>query len=363
MTRIRHILAFLITNPNSLREEIVKGLGVENNEIEGDLTSLIKDGYILKKSFITSKETGGTISRTKLSISPKGLQLFYSLPENVSAGIDNNNIKNDVKKIFLSHSYKDRKIADRIIKHLILPIFEIDKKDIFYTSNRETGIEISINWRNKIKGYLKACDIYIALITPNFQESEMCQNELGAAWVLDKTIFPRILSPVSYSNFSILISDLQALELSRSENIKSFLNSLRNKLKEKQIIITNGGKIEDHIRKFDKSLRSFLRNNQGIFNVNKHEKTVVTNLKNNSPIRHGIIERSKKEWPEDYEMQEYYIQNQVNALKQIQSLPSKYRNKNLIEIIINKARQQWPEDYEMQLYTARQQIEAYQRIK
>lgn len=358
MNRIRDILAFLINNPNSLKEELVNGLGVKFNEIEVDFTSLIIDGYINKKSSVTRKKSGGTLSIPKLFISPKGLQLYHSLPENGSSS------NNEVKRLFLSHSYKDRKIADRIIKHLLLPIFEIDKNDIFYTSNRETGIEISINWRNKIKGYLKACDIYIALITPNFQESEMCQNELGAAWVLEKSIFPLILPPVSYNNFSNLISDLQALELSRSENIESFLKSLSVKLKERHNISTNQVKeTEDQIRRFGKSLRSYLRKNQGIFNIHKHEKATVSNLKNKSPERQEIIERSKIEWPDDYEMQEYYIQNQISAMKQIESLPTQYKNKNLIEIIINKAKQQWPNDYEMQLYTARQQIEAYQRIK
>jgi len=98
--------------------------------------------------------------------------------------------RTDKKKIFLSHAYEDRKIADRIIDKILVPVFELDKRvDIFYTSKRETGIRSSLHWRNKIKSSLINCEIFIALITTNYKQSEMCLGEIGAAWVQKKNLF------------------------------------------------------------------------------------------------------------------------------------------------------------------------------
>ena len=38
----------------------------------------------------------------------------------------------------------------------------------------------------------------------------MCLSELGGAWALNKDISPLLLPPISYDNFGVVISDLQA---------------------------------------------------------------------------------------------------------------------------------------------------------
>lgn len=362
MTMIQEILEYIENNPSSFLKDISAGLGVDKTDIRDDLSNLIREGYINKKSVIIKNESVGSTSKVKFSISAKGLQLLNSMPSRSETSKTKKKYDPERKKIFISHSFHDRKIADRIINHLILPLFAIEKKNIFYTSNRATGIEISKNWRNKIKSHIHECDIYICLITSNFQKSELCQNELGAAWVLNKSIFPLILAPVTYSDFSILISDLQALDLSRAENIESFVTSLSRILKTHyNIYLQPGANLENQIKKFGKSLRQYLRKNQGIFNSGQSKQSLENGYLNKSPEKQAIIEKSKVEWPDDYVMQEHYVKNQLEAMRQLNNLPNQYKNRNLVETIINKARQEWPEDYEMQLHTAKEQIEAYKR--
>lgn len=283
------------------------------------------------------------------------------------------------KKIFLSHSYRDKDIANRIIEKLIIKIFDIDKQtDIFFTSKRETGIESSINWRNKIKSNLQECDIFIALITTNFKESEMCLAEIGAAWALNKKIYPLILPPVKYENFSPVIAELQADLLLKKEDIQSFIKSLEVQLKSLYEIDYNPEiNIEKSISDFLKSAKQYIHKNSNLFkssslveNQQQKNETIAeireiietADSSVTSEEKHSIKEQSKIEWPDDYSMQEYYINDQLQALTAIKKLQNDVKNDPKKERILQKAIREWPKDYTMQLYRANEEIEAYQRL-
>jgi hypothetical protein len=284
------------------------------------------------------------------------------------------------KKIFLSHSYLDREIATRIIDKLIIPIFNIDKQiDIFFTSKRETGIESSINWRNRIKSNLQDCDIFIALFTSNFKESEMCLGEVGAAWVLNKKIYPFILPPVKYENFSVVISELQADILLKKEDLESFVNSIGGDLKRLHNIDYKPNlNIEKCIDSFLKSTKQYLHRNPNLFKpisveAKKEQKQEVIKeikeiLETANPSINGeekkmIKERSKIEWPDDYSMQEYYIDQQIDALTNLRELQTKVKGIPEKVRIVEKAINEWPKDYTMQLYKAEEEINAYMRLQ
>lgn len=281
-----------------------------------------------------------------------------------------------MKKIFLSHSYPDRKIADKIIDKVILPIFNINKQqDIFYTSNRETGIRSGVDWKNKIKTNLRDCDVFIALITANYKKSEMCIGELGAAWVQDKNVLILILPPIKYENSSVVFSELQADILINRENIKSFVDSLSISLKQIYDIDLNQDiDIDEYIFKFIRSVKQYLRKNPNLFKdlekstkleskLKKKTVKVVIDKQENESEKELIIKRSKIEWPDDYSMQEYYINEQSEALKnflklqeEIKNIPEKFK-------IFQKAVSEWPKDYTMQLYHAKEQLEALENIR
>jgi hypothetical protein len=260
---IKEILEYLNNHPDSSFLELKKGLNIPVSDFKDDFYNLKNDKYLSQKTVYGQDKNGNRQSYHVFRVSPKGLEFLLSLSKAENLDIT---LETESKKIFISHSYTDRKIADKIINKLLLPNLTIEKKDVFYTSDRETGIPISLNWRNKIKLNIIQCKIYIALITTNFQSSEMCLNELGAAWVLSKTIYPIILPPVKLDNFSNLISDLQALDISNPIDIRSFLNSLQLDLKKLYDINPKiDTDIENEILKYGKSLRQYMRKNPSHF--------------------------------------------------------------------------------------------------
>jgi len=284
------------------------------------------------------------------------------------------------KKIFLSHSYRDKEIATKIVEKLLIKIFNINKQtDIFFTSKRETGIESSINWRNRIKTNLQDCDIFIAVITTNFKESEMCLAEIGAAWVLNKKIYPLIIPPIKYENFSPVIAELQADLLLNREDLESFINSLQMQLKDLfEIGVHPNIDINKSITAFLKSTKEYLHKNPNLFKStsiietqehNKIAKKEILEILENADIsvseeeKKTIKSKSKIEWPDDYSMQEYYINEQIQALENIKVLKENVKNHAEKSRIIDKAIREWPQDYTMQIYKANEEIEAYLRLQ
>ena len=284
------------------------------------------------------------------------------------------------KKIFLSHSYQDKEIATKIVEKLLVPIFTINKQaDIFFTSKRETGIESSINWRNRIKTNLQDCDIFIALITANFKDSEMCLGEIGAAWVLNKKIYPLIIPPIKYENFSPVIAELQADLLLNREDIESFINSLKEQLKNLfGINIQPNVDINKCITAFLKSTKEYLQKNPSLFKLtsltetkkqDKIAKKEISEILENADTsvseeeKNIIKSRSKTEWPDDYSMQEYYINEQIHALENIKKLKNEVKNHVEKARIVDRAVREWPQDYTMQIYKANEEIEAYSRLQ
>ena len=85
------------------------------------------------------------------------------------------------KKIFVSHSSKDEKIVKMFVEDILDLGLSVKTSEIFCTTTDGTKIESGEDWRNAIKDNLQSSKVTILIITPNYKESEICQNEMGAA--------------------------------------------------------------------------------------------------------------------------------------------------------------------------------------
>jgi len=168
--------------------------------------------------------------------------------------------KSGNKKFFISHSKEDRNLADRVIRKLLMPIFQIKETDFFYTSNEETGIKVSEKWLNVIKNSINECEFFLPIISQNFKESEMCLYELGAAWGLNKKILPIIVEPLKFTNSSIITQELQQAKINQKASIKSLVRFLSNLSNEYPYLEHNEGVNNDEIIiKFLKSVKGYNR--------------------------------------------------------------------------------------------------------
>lgn len=109
-----------------------------------------------------------------------------------------------MKRIFISHASKDKHIVQTFMDDILIGALGINYNDIFCTSTDGTKIRSGDDWRDAIKEHLEGAKVTFLIITPYYKESEVCLNEMGAAWVSDGVTLPLFVEPINYRSVGIL---------------------------------------------------------------------------------------------------------------------------------------------------------------
>ena len=108
------------------------------------------------------------------------------------------------KKIFISHSSKDKTIVEAFTNLLRLGA-NISLDDIFCTSIDDGRIKNGEDIRLHIQNNVNFADFAILLISSNYKQSEICLNEMGAVWAVDKKVRTYVLPGLQESEVGWLI--------------------------------------------------------------------------------------------------------------------------------------------------------------
>jgi len=122
--------------------------------------------------------------------------------------------------VFVSHSSRDEWVA-RQIAHLI----EQQGADTFLA---EKHIEGGDQFPDSIRTSLQRCDELLVLISPYSIDRHWVQNEIGAAWVLEKRIVP-VVDNVSLDQMPDILVRRQAIELN---DLDAYLDQLETRIKQ-----------------------------------------------------------------------------------------------------------------------------------
>lgn len=114
--------------------------------------------------------------------------------------IDNSN---NGKKFFISHSSSDKEIVNAFIKEILMLGCGFKYDDIFCTLDT-TSIRTGDFFRDEIVKNMRECDYILLFISDNYNQSDVCKNEMGAAWALDKRTLPFVLPGISFSQMGFL---------------------------------------------------------------------------------------------------------------------------------------------------------------
>lgn len=118
---------------------------------------------------------------------------FKDVDSNESFEESKNMIK--TKKLFISHSSKDKEVQDQFIMLLENGI-GLDEDQYFYQSGDGTGVKISEDINTRIRGELNNNEcLFIALFSKNYFKSIPCLMELGACWRMNDNIVGIVIDP------------------------------------------------------------------------------------------------------------------------------------------------------------------------
>src|SRR5690554_3915549 len=79
-------------------------------------------------------------------------------------------------------------------------------------------------------------------------------------------------------------------------------------------------------------------------------------------IRTRILNAAREEWPDDFEMQKYTLENQTDAYFKLISLYSRVEKTEAMNTLFSRAEKEWEHDYEMRLYEVTNQLEALEAL-
>ena len=128
------------------------------------------------------------------------------------------------RTIFISHSSKDEWIITPFIDKILNLGMSIPRSKIFYTSNEDTTIKSGSDFRKAIQKKLVTANAVIQIITSNYKDSEICLNEMGAAWVLSKNVIPFIVPPIHFKSVGFIHSTTQLLKLNDEKDLYKFFD-------------------------------------------------------------------------------------------------------------------------------------------
>ena len=125
------------------------------------------------------------------------------------------------KRIFISHSSKDKQIVSNFVDHILCLGIGINRNDIFCTSIEDIAIRNGEDIRKHIQDNIRCADYSFLLISDNYKASEICLNEMGAVWAYDSNVRLYLLPDTKFNSIGWLcdtrkannITDTVALDL------------------------------------------------------------------------------------------------------------------------------------------------------
>lgn len=120
------------------------------------------------------------------------------------------------KKIFISHSSKDKGIVEKFTDNILQLGIGIRNEDIFCTSIEEMGVRNGEDIRKHIQTNIRNADYAFLLISKNYKASEICINEMGAVWAYDSNVRLYLLPDVDFDKIGWLCDTRKADMISSS---------------------------------------------------------------------------------------------------------------------------------------------------
>lgn len=134
------------------------------------------------------------------------------------------------KSVFISHASKDKEIVDAFIDLILHGALSVPIDKIFCVSTDGTKIESGADWRDSINESLLSAKVNFLIITPNYKESEVCLNEMGAAWVTSATVLPLIVEPINYKTVGVIQEPNQIEKLLDEKSLDRIKDKVQEKL-------------------------------------------------------------------------------------------------------------------------------------
>lgn len=250
MDEIRNILDSCISILKTIKIDYNTPIGPRTTALVAEVSRLVP---LLKNEQPYIAEC---LNQSISNISFNGLINAYSfgdirtalkILDNIYSNTNDNESNRHGKKIFISHSSKDRDIVEKFVNHILLLGIGLSTEDVFCTSIENLAIRNGEDIRAHIQDNIRCADYSFLLISDNYKASEICLNEMGAVWAYDSNVRLYLLPDTNFNSIGWLcdtrkankITDTVALDLLYKEMCEyySLPDNFRNWSQQREIFI------------------------------------------------------------------------------------------------------------------------------
>ncbi len=294
-----------------------------------------------------------------ISLSKK-LKFIPDTLQNSNQVIDNTNMTNP--KIFISHSSLDSKIVEKVID--TLEAIGVPSDKIFCSSFEGYGVKLGSDFLDIIKNELDNEVLVLFILSNNFYSSVVSLCEMGATWVKTNQHIPILIPPFNYGDIKGVIPTTHGMKINEKEKFNTLKEIVENFIGLTPVGVSVWERRRDKILKEIKEVLD-LSNivSSTTISKGKSESNNEPEEYDSEDINAKIKELSKKEWPEDFEMQLDYIQKQQKAVAELKAHKPMDIDDEDFQLIRRKAKEEWADDFEMQLDYEQKQVESLRRLK
>lgn len=130
------------------------------------------------------------------------------------------------KKIFISHSSNDKLVIEAFVDEILQLGIGFSKEDIFCTSIEEMRIRNGEDMRIHIQANLNKCDFALVFISENYRKSEICLNEMGAIWAIEKNLKLFAIPPITFQRLGWLMETRQATMIDNTSGLDELYDTM-----------------------------------------------------------------------------------------------------------------------------------------
>jgi len=156
-------------------------------------------------------------------------------------------------KIFISHSSKDIEVVKSFVENILILGLDIPSERIFCTSMEGHGVKSGQYIPDRIKEEIHLSSIALLFISKNYKSSEVCLNEVGAAWAtLEKEkVIPILLPSVDFNELGFLDIGRLGLKIYKKEGILKLIQDCKAQLNPSFHLDKLHSKIENFLNKIE----------------------------------------------------------------------------------------------------------------
>lgn len=164
--------------------------------------------------------------------------------------------------IFISHAGNDREIIKVFIDWILKHFMGLRDENIVCTSFEANTLYVGSSIQQYIKEKIETSDVVLSMVSQNYKNSEICMNEVGAAWALQKTIMQIVLPDADFDSLGWLLETSKAAKITDLDSISLFVESLCEKISLPQ----------PKLASWQSSSKEYLKHLDQIIQDSKHEE-------------------------------------------------------------------------------------------